>query len=189
MIRSLISYPSYSNFFLRFAIGAQTRYIHTTQIFIYLLLLLLLLFSGFCKSQQLVIVISQMCLCGLYSVGQVDKSHSPHRHHSPSPFIPSVATTCRCGVGCGTSSCIYIYTYICLVSFNLVQFNLILARMLTVYVTWVLQVSASKVLQETCNYIKNLHREVDDLSDRLSQLLATTDMDTDQAAIIRSLLM
>ncbi|KAK9935175.1 hypothetical protein M0R45_022287 [Rubus argutus] len=51
------------------------------------------------------------------------------------------------------------------------------------------KVSASKVLQETCNYIKNLHREVDDLSDRLSQLLATTDMDTDQAAIIRSLLM
>ncbi|KAM5567163.1 transcription factor PRE6 [Rosa sericea] len=51
------------------------------------------------------------------------------------------------------------------------------------------KVSASKVLQETCNYIKNLHREVDDLSDRLSQLLATTDMDSDQAAIIRSLLM
>ncbi|XP_004297318.1 PREDICTED: transcription factor PRE6 [Fragaria vesca subsp. vesca] len=51
------------------------------------------------------------------------------------------------------------------------------------------KVSASKVLQETCNYIKNLHREVDDLSERLSQLLATTDMDSDQASIIRSLLM
>ncbi|CAB4264589.1 unnamed protein product [Prunus armeniaca] len=51
------------------------------------------------------------------------------------------------------------------------------------------KVSASKVLQETCNYIKNLHREVDDLSDRLSELLASTDMDSDQAAIIRSLLM
>ncbi|KAL6187673.1 hypothetical protein ACLB2K_039069 [Fragaria x ananassa] len=50
------------------------------------------------------------------------------------------------------------------------------------------KVSASKVLQETCNYIKNLHREVDDLSERLSQLLATTDMDSDQASIIRSLL-
>ncbi|XP_050375220.1 transcription factor PRE6 [Argentina anserina] len=49
--------------------------------------------------------------------------------------------------------------------------------------------SASNVLQETLNYIKNLHREVDDLSERLSQLLATTDMDSDQAAIIRSLLM
>ncbi|TQD87412.1 hypothetical protein C1H46_027002 [Malus baccata] len=49
--------------------------------------------------------------------------------------------------------------------------------------------SASKVLQETCNYIRNLHREVDDLSERLSELLATTDMDNDQAAIIRSLLM
>ncbi|KAK2375120.1 Proteasome subunit alpha type-4 [Trifolium repens] len=51
------------------------------------------------------------------------------------------------------------------------------------------KVSATKVLQETCNYIKNLHREVDDLSDRLSQLLATTDSNSAQAAIIRSLLM
>ncbi|XVE53258.1 hypothetical protein DITRI_Ditri02bG0189800 [Diplodiscus trichospermus] len=51
------------------------------------------------------------------------------------------------------------------------------------------KVSASKVLQETCNYIRSLHREVDDLSDRLSQLLASTDTDSDQAAIIRSLLM
>ncbi|KAF7809152.1 transcription factor PRE6 [Senna tora] len=51
------------------------------------------------------------------------------------------------------------------------------------------KVSGAKVLQETCNYIKSLHREVDDLSDRLSQLLATTDSNTPQAAIIRSLLM
>ncbi|PSR85050.1 Transcription factor like [Actinidia chinensis var. chinensis] len=51
------------------------------------------------------------------------------------------------------------------------------------------KVSASTVLQETCNYIKNLHREVDDLSDRLSELLASTDTDSAQAAIIRSLLM
>ncbi|XP_022734543.1 uncharacterized protein LOC111288056 isoform X1 [Durio zibethinus] len=52
-----------------------------------------------------------------------------------------------------------------------------------------LKVSASKVLQETCNYIRSLHREVDDLSDRVSQLLASMDTDSDQAAIIRSLLM
>ncbi|XP_042488215.1 transcription factor PRE6-like [Macadamia integrifolia] len=51
------------------------------------------------------------------------------------------------------------------------------------------KVSASKVLQETCNYIRNLHREVDDLSERLSELLATTDTSSAQAAIIRSLLM
>ncbi|XP_011071014.1 transcription factor PRE6-like [Sesamum indicum] len=51
------------------------------------------------------------------------------------------------------------------------------------------KVSASKVLQETCNYIRNLHREVDDLSDRLSELLDSTDSDSAQAAIIRSLLM
>ncbi|XP_050224639.1 transcription factor PRE3 [Mercurialis annua] len=49
------------------------------------------------------------------------------------------------------------------------------------------KVSAAKVLQETCNYIKSLHREVDDLSERLSELLATTD--TAQAALIRNLLM
>ncbi|XP_044485617.1 transcription factor PRE3 [Mangifera indica] len=48
------------------------------------------------------------------------------------------------------------------------------------------KVSAAMVLQETCNYIRNLHREVDDLSERLSELLATTD--TAQAAIIRNLL-
>ncbi|XP_018853057.1 transcription factor PRE6-like [Juglans regia] len=51
------------------------------------------------------------------------------------------------------------------------------------------KVSASKVLQETCNYIRSLHKEVDGLSDRLSDLLATTDTDSAQAAIIRSLLM
>ncbi|XP_010552588.1 PREDICTED: transcription factor PRE6 [Tarenaya hassleriana] len=50
------------------------------------------------------------------------------------------------------------------------------------------KVSASKVLQETCNYIKNLHREVDDLGDRLSELLASTDHNSPEAAIIRSLL-
>ncbi|KAG6396550.1 hypothetical protein SASPL_142701 [Salvia splendens] len=49
--------------------------------------------------------------------------------------------------------------------------------------------SASKVLQETCNYIRNLHQEVDDLSHRLSGLLQSTEADSAQAAIIRSLLM
>ncbi|KAK4710494.1 hypothetical protein R3W88_005007 [Solanum pinnatisectum] len=48
--------------------------------------------------------------------------------------------------------------------------------------------SASKVLQETCNYIRNLHKEVDDLSDRLSQLLSTVDADSPEAAIVRSLI-
>ena len=50
------------------------------------------------------------------------------------------------------------------------------------------QVSASKVLQETCSYIRSLHKEVDDLSERLSQLLATVDADSAEAAIIRSLI-
>ncbi|PIN24500.1 hypothetical protein CDL12_02772 [Handroanthus impetiginosus] len=48
--------------------------------------------------------------------------------------------------------------------------------------------SANKVLQETCNYIRNLHKEVDDLSARLSQLLSTIDADSPEAAIIRSLI-
>ncbi|KAH0453843.1 hypothetical protein IEQ34_018167 [Dendrobium chrysotoxum] len=51
------------------------------------------------------------------------------------------------------------------------------------------QATAAKVLQETCSYIRSLHREVDDLSERLSELLETTDNNSAQAAIIRSLLM
>ncbi|KAK4760449.1 hypothetical protein SAY87_005342 [Trapa incisa] len=51
------------------------------------------------------------------------------------------------------------------------------------------RVSASKMLQETCKYIRSLHREVDDLGERLSELLASSDTDIDQAAIIRSLLL
>ncbi|CAF1715666.1 unnamed protein product [Brassica oleracea var. botrytis] len=51
------------------------------------------------------------------------------------------------------------------------------------------KVSASKVLQETCNYIRKLHRKVDNLSDRLSQLLDSVDEDSQEAAVIRSLLM
>uniref|UniRef100_A0A3Q7FYI4 BHLH domain-containing protein n=1 Tax=Solanum lycopersicum TaxID=4081 RepID=A0A3Q7FYI4_SOLLC len=50
-------------------------------------------------------------------------------------------------------------------------------------------VEASKVLQEICNYIRSLHREVEDLSDRLSVLLESTESDSAQAAIIRSLFM
>ncbi|KAL5232342.1 hypothetical protein ABZP36_031118 [Zizania latifolia] len=51
------------------------------------------------------------------------------------------------------------------------------------------QVSSASVLQETCSYIRSLHREVDDLSDRLTELLAAADVSTAQAAVIRSLLM
>ncbi|PWA96156.1 transcription factor PRE6 [Artemisia annua] len=49
--------------------------------------------------------------------------------------------------------------------------------------------SASKVLQETCNYVRSLHREVDDLSDRLSHLLSTIDAESPEASIIQSLIM
>ncbi|RWW29791.1 hypothetical protein GW17_00005675 [Ensete ventricosum] len=53
---------------------------------------------------------------------------------------------------------------------------------------WV-QASAAKVLQDTCSYIRSLHREVDDLSERLSELLDAEGVSSAQAAIIRSLLM
>ncbi|URD80831.1 hypothetical protein MUK42_24130 [Musa troglodytarum] len=47
------------------------------------------------------------------------------------------------------------------------------------------QVPASKVLKGTCSYIKSLQREVDDLSDRLSVLMATMDANSPQAEILR----
>ncbi|XP_072980486.1 transcription factor ILI6-like [Typha angustifolia] len=49
------------------------------------------------------------------------------------------------------------------------------------------RVSAAKVLQDTCNYIRSLQEEVEDLSEKLAELLST--MTSDQAEIIRSLLM
>lgn len=55
-------------------------------------------------------------------------------------------------------------------------------------VTHYVQSSASKLLKETCSYIKNLHQEVDDLSERLSELMSTLDDNSPQAEIIRSLL-
>ncbi|EER88111.1 hypothetical protein BDA96_10G112000 [Sorghum bicolor] len=50
------------------------------------------------------------------------------------------------------------------------------------------EASTTKLLKETCSYIKSLHREVDDLSDRLSDLMATMDHNSPGAEIIRSLL-
>ena len=50
------------------------------------------------------------------------------------------------------------------------------------------QASTTKLLKETCSYIKSLHREVDDLSDRLSDLMATMDHNSPGAEIIRSIL-
>ncbi|KQK01930.1 transcription factor ILI5 [Brachypodium distachyon] len=50
------------------------------------------------------------------------------------------------------------------------------------------QASTTKLLKETCSYIKSLHREVDDLSDRLSDLMSTMDHNSPGAEIIRSIL-
>ncbi|KAL0384953.1 UNVERIFIED_CONTAM: Transcription factor ILI5 [Sesamum radiatum] len=49
-------------------------------------------------------------------------------------------------------------------------------------------VSASKIVKETCNYLKKLHKEVDDLSERLSQLLASGAITSTDADAIRTLL-
>uniref|UniRef100_A0ACD5UUC7 Uncharacterized protein n=1 Tax=Avena sativa TaxID=4498 RepID=A0ACD5UUC7_AVESA len=49
--------------------------------------------------------------------------------------------------------------------------------------------ASSRVLQETCSYIRSLHREVDDLSGTLAALLDSDALTADQAAVIRSLLM
>ncbi|XP_043724275.1 transcription factor ILI3-like [Telopea speciosissima] len=49
--------------------------------------------------------------------------------------------------------------------------------------------SASKVLKETCNYIKKLHREVEDLSERLSALMASMDNNsTAEGELLKSLI-
>jgi len=52
-----------------------------------------------------------------------------------------------------------------------------------------MQGSAARVLQDTCSYIRSLHQEVDNLSETLAELLSSADVTSDQAAIIRSLLM
>ncbi|PWA56324.1 myc-type, basic helix-loop-helix (bHLH) domain-containing protein [Artemisia annua] len=49
--------------------------------------------------------------------------------------------------------------------------------------------SGAKVLEETCSYVRRLQREVEDLSQRLSELLQSMDTNSPQAAIIRNLLM
>ncbi|XP_008663647.1 transcription factor ILI1 [Zea mays] len=49
--------------------------------------------------------------------------------------------------------------------------------------------SAARVLQDTCNYIRSLHQEVDNLSELLAELLASADVTSEQAAVIRSLLL
>ncbi|KQJ84900.1 transcription factor ILI1 [Brachypodium distachyon] len=49
--------------------------------------------------------------------------------------------------------------------------------------------AASRVVQDTCSYIRSLQQEVDDLSETLAALLASDAVPSDQAALIRSLLM
>ncbi|XP_057465326.1 transcription factor PRE6-like [Actinidia eriantha] len=51
------------------------------------------------------------------------------------------------------------------------------------------RVPASKILKEICNYVKRLHREADNLSERISQLLVSTDTSSVDADILRSLLL
>ncbi|XP_007037290.2 PREDICTED: transcription factor PRE6 [Theobroma cacao] len=48
--------------------------------------------------------------------------------------------------------------------------------------------SATKVLNETCSYIRKLQAEIDDLSERLSQCLGSMDITSLDAEILRNLL-
>ncbi|KAH7846013.1 hypothetical protein Vadar_008611 [Vaccinium darrowii] len=50
------------------------------------------------------------------------------------------------------------------------------------------ELSVAEVLDEICKYIRELHRQTNDLSEQISQALATIDSDTPQASILRSLL-
>ncbi|KAL9155900.1 hypothetical protein ABFS82_09G036700 [Erythranthe guttata] len=50
------------------------------------------------------------------------------------------------------------------------------------------RVSAAKIVKETSRYIKKLQREADDLSERLSKLLASGEITAIDADIINSLL-
>nr|GEY01647.1 transcription factor ILI3-like [Tanacetum cinerariifolium] len=50
------------------------------------------------------------------------------------------------------------------------------------------RVPASKILQETCNYIKSLRTKGDNLGERLSQLLDSMENDGVDVNIIRDLL-
>ncbi|XP_022775580.1 transcription factor ILI3-like [Durio zibethinus] len=50
------------------------------------------------------------------------------------------------------------------------------------------RVSATKVLNETCSYIRRLQKEVDDLSERLSQRPGSMDITSFDAEIRRNLL-
>ncbi|XP_078441211.1 transcription factor ILI5-like [Wolffia australiana] len=48
--------------------------------------------------------------------------------------------------------------------------------------------TTGKLLQEICGYIKSLKREMDDLSERLAELMSSVDDNSPQADIIRALL-
>ncbi|KAJ4824179.1 hypothetical protein Tsubulata_011915 [Turnera subulata] len=50
------------------------------------------------------------------------------------------------------------------------------------------RVSASKLLKETCSYIRKLQKEVDDLSERLSRLLDSMDTNGVDIESLRSFL-
>ena len=50
---------------------------------------------------------------------------------------------------------------------------------------FVIQVSLWKLLEETCNHIKSLQNEVDGLSERLYELMASPNITTAEADILR----
>ncbi|KAI3869241.1 hypothetical protein MKX03_023994 [Papaver bracteatum] len=49
--------------------------------------------------------------------------------------------------------------------------------------------SMSKTLKETCNYIRSLQQEVDNLSDKISELMSSMEITSAEADALRGLLL
>ncbi|XP_048139192.1 transcription factor ILI4-like [Rhodamnia argentea] len=50
-------------------------------------------------------------------------------------------------------------------------------------------VAPSKILKETCSYIRRLHREMDELSERLTSLLDNMEISSVDAQLLRTVLL
>ncbi|KAK3406304.1 hypothetical protein EUGRSUZ_K02466 [Eucalyptus grandis] len=51
------------------------------------------------------------------------------------------------------------------------------------------KVAPSEVLKETCSYIRSLHREMDELSERLTTLLDNMEISSVDAQLLRNVLL
>lgn len=77
-------------------------------------------------------------------------------------------------------------TRVCLLLFVSYLQNIIIVKL--IYIGTIKKVPASKILKETCNYIKSLRTKGDDLGERLSQLLDSMENNGVDVNIVRDLL-